>query len=94
MLATRVNKKYSYRSETALAGKQCKGKNERLKRRLEADEQEEVKINLLPKMLPEVSFSQFRFFACCLKQLAHTSATFSNTRSDTCVAHIMVQSFH
>jgi hypothetical protein len=41
-----------------------------LKRWLEADEQEEVKnkfVTNMPKLLLEVSFSQFRFFACCLK---------------------------
>jgi hypothetical protein len=41
-----------------------------LKRRLEAEQQEEVKnkfVANVPKLLLEVSLSQFRFFACCLK---------------------------
>jgi hypothetical protein len=41
-----------------------------LKRRLEADQQEEVKnkfVTNVPKLLLEVSLSQFRFFACYLK---------------------------
>jgi hypothetical protein len=61
---------------TAIAGKprsQAKSVKERttgLKRQLEADAQEEVKnkfVTNMSKLLLEVSFSQFRFLACCLK---------------------------
>jgi hypothetical protein len=65
------NKKHSYRSETALASKQRKKFRTRgMKRRLEADQQEEVKnkfIANVPELLLEVTLFQFRFSACCLK---------------------------